>query len=62
MNELENAILGNFLTEWDSEQSFNEIFKEGNESTIVWEPYEYWELDTLKNHIKEIIKSVGVSA
>lgn len=58
LTDLENLILGHFLTEWNYENSFDEVFEKDNPDTLVWLNYEDWDLTTLKNHIKELVVSL----
>jgi hypothetical protein len=57
--EIQNVVLGHFLTQWDDSSTLDEIFSEDSDSTsVAWEPYEYWDKAYLKNHIKALIKNL----
>ncbi len=56
--QLQNAVLGHFLTQWNDDESLESIFSAENDNTILWEPYTDWDLEYLKSHIKALIKSL----
>jgi hypothetical protein len=56
--QLQNAVLGHFLTQWDEDQTLESIFLPHNGETIVWDQYTEWDLTNLKDHIKALIKSL----
>ena len=56
--QIQNAVLGHFLTQWNDDESLESIFSPENEDTIVWEQYTEWDLTNLKDHIKALIKSL----
>ena len=56
--QIQNAVLGHFLTQWNDDESLESIFSPENEDTIVWEQYTEWDLASLKDHIKALIKSL----
>jgi hypothetical protein len=51
-------VLSNFLSGWDIEQNVDEIFTEGNQSTVIWEPYCDWDLELLHDHVLQIINGI----
>ena len=58
-SEIQNVVLGHFLTQWDDSATLDEIFSEDSDSILVaWEPYEYWDKAYLKNHIQTLIKNL----
>jgi hypothetical protein len=58
VRQIQNAVLGHFLTQWNDDESLESIFSAENEETILWEPYSDWDLEYLKSHIKALIKSL----
>ena len=56
--QIQNAVLGHFLTQWNDDESLESIFSPENEDTIVWDQYTDWDLTNLKDHIKALIKSL----
>jgi hypothetical protein len=56
--QIQNAVLGHFLTQWNNDENLENIFSSENEKTIVWERYAEWDLTDLKDHIKALIKSL----
>ena len=57
-SQLQNVVLGHFLTQWDESQTLERIFSPHNGETIVWDQYTEWDLTNLKDHIKALTKSL----
>ena len=57
-SQLQNVVLGHFLTQWDESQTLERIFSPHNGETIVWDQYTDWDLTNLKDHIKALTKSL----
>ena len=57
-SQLQNVVLGHFLTQWDENQTLERIFSPHNGETIVWDQYTDWDLTNLRDHIKALIKSL----
>ena len=57
-SQLQNVVLGHFLTQWDESQTLERIFSPHNGETIVWDQYTDWDLTNLRDHIKALTKSL----
>lgn len=57
-SQLQNVVLGHFLTQWNESQTLERIFSPRNGETIVWDQYTDWDLTNLKDHIKALTKSL----
>ena len=57
-SQLQNVVLGHFLTQWDESQTLERIFSPHNGETIVWDQYTEWDLTNLRDHIKALTKSL----
>jgi hypothetical protein len=54
LTTIEYAILGEFLSDFNgSLETIDKVLED--ESTIIWAPYQDWDLDILGEHIKSLV-------
>ena len=59
MNEqMKDVALGLMLTEWNDEQTIEEILSEDNEDTTRWEPYEDFSPATLREIFDSLLSNL----
>lgn len=55
---MEEYALSLVLTEWDREQEWEEVWREGNEATLVWEAFERWERERLESFASDLVEKL----
>ena len=52
---MEEYALSLVLTSWNTEEEWDEVFTEGNESTLVWERFEHWDIHKVEEYAFDIL-------
>lgn len=55
---MEEYALSLILTGWDQDQEWAEIWQEGNDSTVVWESFDGWEISELESFATALVEKL----
>jgi hypothetical protein len=55
---MEEYALSLVLTEWDREQEWEEVWRDGNEATVICESFEDWDIGSLESFASDLVEKL----